>query len=631
VTAPLRVRDVDVDEVAAFLASCRPLEALTPEQLSRAARRAAVEHYRGGEEILDAFAEPGAHLYAVWQGRVEIWSHADRLRERPDETLVKGGLFGYVAPLIEKPVGPRAVAAGDAVVVRLGADLAAPAFASRSGARFLAEEVAGTNERLADTPSYTLVDNLIVRPPLIVEPSMSIAATAAAMEDARLGYAAVSLRDGRYGLVTDVDLRRVVGSSVPTSRTVAAVMSTDPPVVRLGVSAAEALIKILDTDADYILVIDRAGLLRGVVAPRDFAVSSTTAGASLHEQIRRAQTPDELQSRFQQAPRMLHDLLRRGLAPSRVITVYSAIVDTLIRTTITVVFQRHPELDADAFTWLSLGSNGRREAVPSSDIDAAAAFDNGLQHDDLARYAPLFEEVADVLLRAGLSHDRHGASPTNPDFRRKHADWRSAANSWLTDATQDRAVIMTCLLLDGRPIMGDPGLPEVAKVFADLRRHPQTMRLLLRASIATPRKVHRPTPLIARRRRFLFKAHALTPIANIARWAAMSIGSSALPTRERLLSGAGSEMLSESDATSLLDIFEVVQGIRLRRQLDQVTAGLPPSDSVRLRELSAIDRSVVLEAVGEIHAVQRKMRNVAALVLPEMRPGPPGPDWHRTR
>jgi len=30
----------------------------------------------------------------------------------------------------------------------------------------------------------------------------------------------------------------------------------------------------------------------------------------------------------------------------------------------------------DGFTWLSIGSNGRREAVPSSDVDSAVSFES---------------------------------------------------------------------------------------------------------------------------------------------------------------------------------------------------------------------------------------------------------------
>ncbi len=67
-------------------------------------------------------------------------------------------------------------------------------------------------------------------------------------------------------------------------------MDPAPTIVTLGDSAAEAVILLLEGDADCVLVTDRAGELRGVVVPRDFVVSSTTSGVALNEQLRRAAT-----------------------------------------------------------------------------------------------------------------------------------------------------------------------------------------------------------------------------------------------------------------------------------------------------------------------------------------------------
>ena len=77
----------------------------------------------------------------------------------------------------------------------------------------------------------------------------------------------------------------------------------------------------------------------------------------------------------------------------------------------------------DAFTWLSLGSNGRREAVLSSDVDSAVAFDDAVDPADRSSaYRAAFAEVSGVLATAGLSADDHGATAQPaavlPDQRR---------------------------------------------------------------------------------------------------------------------------------------------------------------------------------------------------------------------
>ncbi len=605
--AAARTVDLDVATLTDFLGSCAPFDALEPAELARIVAHAVVEQYEAGDVILDAFDARIAELFVVWQGRVDIWINTDRLTELPDKTEGTGGLFGYVAALTGAALRPRAVAVGRVVVVRLPADLVAPAFASRRGARFLAQEVWSTNQRAVGVPAYTLVDDLVARAPLVVDPGASIADAALRMAQADLGYAAVRIAPGRFGLVTDASIRDVVAAALPTTTPVAEIVDPDPPTVQLGASATEALIKVLERSADVVLVTDRTGELCGAVAPIDFVVSSTTAGAALHEQLRRATTVTELEHRYRGVPQLVSDLMARGLASSRVITVHSALVDTLVRRAVQVVMEAHPDLDVDSFTWLSLGSNGRREAVLSSDIDAAVSFADGTSAEEIARYRPAFLEMTHVLERAGLNHDRHGVSPVNPEFARTHRQWEAAARGWLSRPTQDDAVIKTCLLVDGRPIHGDLTLPEVARVFGDLRLHPSTMKVLLAISVDRPK-----TPRGRwRRKQFDLKTQALLPIANVARWAALSVGATALGTQDRLRAAAGSPVLTAEDAETLGDVFEIVQRMRLRHQLEQFQAGETPSDTIRPRDLSSIEASVLGEAIGEITAIQRRMANLA--------------------
>jgi len=608
-----RVADVDAAALADFLGSHPPFDVLAATELSQLARQAVVERYSPGSVILDAFDSSVDELFVVWEGRVDVWSHRDRLTELPDRTEGVGGLFGYVAALTRAAVGPQAVAVGEVLVVRLPADLVAPAFASRRGARFLAQEVYATSQQAVGVPTYTLVNDLIERPPLVVEPGTSIADAASRMVAADLGYTAVRLPEGGYGLVTDATIRRVVAAGRQTSTPVAAVMTLNPPTVPLGASATEALIKILEAAADFVLVVDRTGLLRGVVAPIDFVVSSTTAGAALHEQLRRATTVDELQQRFRLVPELVGDLMARGLASSRVIRVHSALVDTLTRRAIQLVMESRPDLNPDAFTWLSLGSNGRREGVLNSDMDAAAAFADELSAAEIDGYLPALAAITDVLVGAGVSHDRHGVSPANPAFAPTHREWERAAKGWLSKPTEGDAIIMTCLLVDGRPIYGDFGLPEVARVFGDLRHHPTTMRMLLAIS------VDRSDALRGRwrRRAINIKTQALLPIANIARWAALSVESSALATPERLRAAAGTRMMSTEDADTLGDVFAIAQRVRLRHQLEQLGRGETPSDTIGPRDMSTVEASVLTEAIREILAVQRRMANKADYV-PEL-------------
>lgn len=607
------------DDLAALLAGYAPFDSLDPGSLRAVAGAARVVHVEAGQLVYDAFTEATAEVFLVIAGRVELWNDADALTEPADEVLGPGGVFGFSAMLTERPVGPRVIAATDVTVARMPGAVVVPAFTSRRGARFLAEQMSAGHQQRAGVPAFSTVDELIVHEPVVVDPGTPADEVARQMTAGSSSYAAVRRPDGTYGLVTDSLLRRhiLAGDRSPTVA-VAEVMDPAPPVVELGSSAAEALILMLDSNAEILLVTDRGGRLRGGVEPRDFAVSPTTAGVALHEQIRRATTVDELTTRTRRVPSMLADLLSRGLAADRVIAVHSAIRDTVTRRAIGLVFAEHPELTVDAFTWLSLGSNGRREAVPSSDVDSAVAFVDDLPEVELDRYRHAFGEVEAVLNAAGLSSDAHGATARRKLFARTNADWRRAAGEWLAQPAENQGAIMTSLLVDGRPIHGDPGLPAAAAVFSDLRRHPGTMRLLLQESLSRRARMPPSRGLLSRRSgSFDVKDHALLPIVNLARWAALSVGSAALPTTDRLRAAAGSAMLPQDQAGTLVEVFEVLQRLRLRYQLRQHQDGEAPTDVVQLDRVSPIDRSVLAQAVREVAAVQRRMDNVSHYVPAE--------------
>ena len=80
-------------------------------------------------------------------------------------------------------------------------------------------------------------------------------------------------------------------------------------------------------------------------------------------------------------------------------------------------------------------------------------------------------------------------------------------------------------------------------------------------------------------------------------------------------------MMTADDADTLVDVFEIVQHVRLRQQLEQLEARETPSDTMRLRAMSTIEASVLDEAIREILAIQRRMANKAKYV-PDLQGSP---------
>jgi CBS domain-containing protein len=218
----------------------------------------------------------------------------------------------------------------------------------------------------------------------------------------------------------------------------------------------------------------------------------------------------------------------------------------------------------------------------------------------------------------GLRVDRHGATPGSARFSRTRPQWRTAAQQWLDKPLDNQGMLMASLLLDGRPIQGDPARPVVNEVFTGVRDHPGTMKLLLRESLSHRAQVRSVRDvLVGRGGTFDLKGHALRPIVEIARWAALSVRSSELSTRARLAAASGSMLLPSEQADTLIEVFEVLQQVRLRQQLGHFERAEPVTDVVWMRRLAPLDRSLVAQSVREIATAQKRLFNIVRYTSPD--------------
>jgi CBS domain-containing protein len=109
------------------------------------------------------------------------------------------------------------------------------------------------------------------------------------------------------------------------------------------------------------------------------------------------------------------------------------------------------------------------------------------------------------------------------------------------------------------------------------------------------------------RGRLDLKQGGVLPIVALARWAAMVAGVTNASTAERLRAAGAAGSLSQADAHTLLDAFELLNNLRLDHQVQQLRAGEPPDDHVSPDELSGLMRTHLKEAFRAVSSVQRRV------------------------
>ncbi|MGV9859438.1 putative nucleotidyltransferase substrate binding domain-containing protein [Gordonia sp. NPDC003425] len=610
-TAAGRSDGVD-DTARTVLSAHAPFDAIDQPRLAALLSRASVAEFASGDVVFDGFATTTDYVYAVIAGEVALYNSPEDVDEA-DDVVGPGGLFGYSSFLTGTEVGPRAIAIGPVVVCLIPGEDAEVLFAGRAGAVFLADKLTVPHRRETSVSADGTVSGLIRSAPVLGRADMSVREAARMMTDEDRDHLVIPLRDGAFGVLTDTLIRdRVVAAGRSTDIRVTDVVDTSTPVIAAQSPAGDALTLILEHDLSALPVVDPTGKLRGIVSPLDFVAAPAGPSVSLRRQISHAGTVADLQELARRVPYLVADVVRREQPAHTVTTMTSLINDAVVRRALELVLARHTDLDPAALTWLSLGSNARREPVLSSDIDSAVSFANDVTDAQIVAYRTAFAEVDDVLRGAGMRVDANGAIASMPLFARTHDQWHEAAERWLRAPLENKGMILASLLLDARPIWGDRGLSAVAEVFADLRDHRGTLNLLLAEALSTKARMRSMRDVFTRRGdTFDIKAQALTPLVNIARWGALAVGAPDLDTRGRLRAAAGSEMISAEQAESLVEVYDVLQRVRLSYQVAQFDRGEDVSDVLVMKRLSPLDRSLVAQAVREVAGTQRRMSNLA--------------------
>jgi CBS domain-containing protein len=601
-------------EVTRFLQAHAPFDALDAADVDRVAAAAEVESHPAGSTIFSQGAEPVEHLRVVRSGAVEIVFDGRVL-----DLLGEGELFGHASMLSGLPTGFEARAGEDTVCYRIPADVAQEPLSRPAGLRFVARSLldlryegggAVATEPGVDSPLQP-VGSLIRSDPVVCAPETPIRDAAEMMTDAHATAVVIDCGDGSLGIVTDRDLRtRVVANGLPGETPVSSVMSapayTSPP-DRLGV---DVLLDMLDRGFRHFPVVSGTGRILGVIEELDLVAAQTRSSFYLRRRIARAQTVDELiETTRELRPTVLamHDA---HVAPANIAAVYSVVVDALTRRILELTVAETPAVGVD-FAWLALGSQARREALPSSDVDSAIVW-FGAPEDDRVKSAlhRLGATVVERLEACGVPADEHGATASDPRFVRSLDSWKGLVRSWIDDPIQDKALVLLSTLVDSRPVWGVHTGTPVADSVRVAPSNPAVLRLLARFALS-----HRPPTGFFRglvvestgehRGRLDLKQGGVMPIVDLARWAGIAAGVTTASTSERLRAAAAAGTLSDAHARTLEDAYALVISLRVEHQVAQLRAGEQPDDYVDPGALSSLTRSYLREAFRAVASVQK--------------------------
>jgi len=566
--------DAGLSETARFLAQRPPFGALAADELAEVVAQAAIEFHLRGAVILSEDGGPVTFLRVVHSGAVDI-AHEGRLLD----LLGPGDTFGHAAMLSGLPPGFEARAAQDTLCYRIPVAVARPLL-DRARRRELS--VGGGAQ------VHQPVGNLIRRPTVTCQPSESIGIVAERMTAVGASCAIVKLDGGKIGIVTDQDLRtrvlaagRLRGARIDSVMTVP-VFSVTPD--RLG---GEVVYEMLERGIRHAPVVSDRGQLVGVLEDADLFAAQPRSWFWVRRTIARARSLDALAEVGERLPGLMLDLHRAEVPGLELTRVLAALIDAVTSRALELGLAG-AGVPETGLVWVALGSQARRELTLASRRRGTLVLgrEEALEPTDLAG-------LGSVMADFGLA---------DPVVARTAAEWVDAAG-----AGDELAL---SVLADRRTIWGTPTEPLPVL-------DPGTRPDLI-AALATRAFAHDPPTGFdadtvlrrdgSRRDRLDIRLAAVVPIASLGRWAAAAAGTGEGSTLERLLAAARAGVLSDGQAQTLSEAFELALELRIVHQLEQLASGQPPDDLLDPAVMSPLTRGHLRDVFRAVSAVTRELR-----------------------
>jgi CBS domain-containing protein len=613
-------------DIAEFLAGRDPFSGLDEAELERLGSRSEVEFFPAGTTIFPQGERPQGRVRVIRRGAVELVDQG-----RAVDLLGEGEMFGHPSVLSGQPTRYEARAKEDTLAYSLPAEDVIPLLGRPSSLRFLARSLLARGRPVSGNGAEAGIPevarqyaaDLVRRPPVICEPETTLREAARQMNVEEVSNVLVDLPGMDFGIVTDRDLRsRVVAGRLSPDDPVSAAMSA--PVIGVGgdQTGADVMLTMLDHDVRHVPVFSRPGQPLGVIVAIDLVAAETGSPFVLRRAIARARNKDELREAAGRLRSMVVTLHHAGLMPFHVSDVVSAVSDALIRRMIELAIETSGPPPAE-FAWMSLGSHGRREPMPSSDVDSGMSWQDRPDPDPLAaeprrRLAStrtsqymheIAADVADCIRVLGWRLDPHGVTASGSFSASSIEDWSKCIESWLARPTDNRVLIAVSILLDGRVVYG-PNRLDVKPLLFETGDRATLERWMLKLALAAKPPtgfLHNITVEGSGKHAGTFdiKHGGLLPIVDLARYLALVGEIPANHTLDRLHAATGLGIVERTEARVLEEAFELFTALRLEHQVAQIEEGHEPDDHIDPRDLDPLTRRYLRDAFREVEAVQR--------------------------
>lgn len=619
----------NIHGLMAFLQKFAPFNQMEPPHLAYLVEHCRLRFYAAGESILGPADGPVSHFYIVKQGRVLGDRPQDAGRATAFEISV-GECFPLAALVGERATRTEHLAAEDTFCLLLEKAAFARLFALSDAfrdfalrgvsslldqvnqqVRLRAAETLGAQYSL-DTP----LGELAARQPVVCAPELPLRLAVRLMHEQRVGSVViVDEAQSPQGIFTLRDLARAISENDKALEApVGTQMTPQPFHLEPAASAFDAALAMTERHIAHICLVED-GRLTGVLSERDLFSLQRVDLVHLAHSIRHAERLETLVALRRDIRQLVERMLAHGASSTQITQLVSLLNDHTVIRVIELVIAELGDPGVP-FSWLSFGSEGRREQTLHSDQDNGILFEAADAAEAEAirnRLLPLAQRINQDLARCGFILCPGQVMAGNPALCLSRAEWSRRFAGFIQSATAEHLLAAT-IYFDMRVLWGpEEGCRQLRRELLErIADTPLFQRLMADNALRRRPPLGRIRDFVVARRgaekdTLDLKEQGLTPFVDGARLLALAHGIEDCNTLERLRQLVARGVIEPRDGAAYEEAYQFIQLIRLQLHQQQARQGRPYGNRLDPDDLNHLDRRILRESLRQAQRLQSSL------------------------
>jgi CBS domain-containing protein len=476
------MKNTIAERILDFLKTYPPFDLLSSSDLFSICEQVEVIYLEKGKFIFKQEENTHPMFYITNKGSVKLTTIENNKTNIVD-ICDEGDIFGLRALILKQFYYLNAEANEESIIYGIPADVFEPfteknkfiknylvtSFAANVKDPSIVEEKGNTSSYIIkenNNDLFNLQNVKYTKKPKTCTSKTPVKEIAKSMRDNKIGSIIITKAKKPIGIITNKDLRDKIVTGDFNIDTKASKIMTSPVVTsKKDLTIPEAHISMIKNNVSHICITKDGttdSKLTGVLSLHDLIVSLGNNPSVLIKECKRAKNSKHLRSIRQKVDLLLKQYLKQELPFSHILNIVSEINSVIIQRSIELCLKKMDTPPPVKFTWMSLGSQGRREQLLLSDQDNALIFEDVVDEkfkETQDYFLLLANKVVKYLNTIGYEYCPADMMASNPKWCTSISEWKKQFDDWVFNPNSS-GILLSSIFFDFEYVYGEKALTD---------------------------------------------------------------------------------------------------------------------------------------------------------------------------